>query len=118
MRRALGAFDDFGEVRLWVRVVPMGWNWAVHLIQQTHRHIIETALSIPMWVLDKRPAAVIHPGEAGVVLYIDNFAAIAPDPDNAKSIVKDIQSTLSDKGIVSHLEASPGDFDCPTLLGF
>eukprot|EP00975_Prorocentrum_lima_P057895 12145001-Prorocentrum_lima.AAC.1 len=66
MRRALGAFDDDSVVRMWVRVVPLGWNWAVRLIQQTHRHIIETARSIQSWVLDKRPAAVVRPHEAGV----------------------------------------------------
>ena len=64
-----------------VRVVPMGWSWAVHLIQAAHLHIMSSSLErrgLPVaeqnWVADKVPTEPLRLGKVARILYIDNIA--------------------------------------------
>ena len=49
---ALGPADD---VIFQVRVCPMGWNWAVALVQGGHEHILRDIRPELPWVKDRIP---------------------------------------------------------------
>ena len=62
LRRRIRAKDDHQQIRFWVRVVPMGWLWAVWLIQHTHVHIISEAVTVDDWVVDRLQAVTVSTG--------------------------------------------------------
>ena len=62
VRRKLQLWDDGASVVFWCRVLPMGWAWAVHLVQSLHLHIFEQHHIIDQWVLDRHPAGALTPG--------------------------------------------------------
>ena len=66
-RGRLGLARDTSELKFRFRVVPMGWSWAVHLIQQGHLHVMNTALKSGRWVLDKRPGVDLQRDDAKVL---------------------------------------------------
>lgn len=74
----LGVARD-GLCQFWVRVLPMGWSWAVYVVQHCQQFILQDALHSAPWVLDKRPVGVVGPQGHNVVrsLCIDNFAALS-----------------------------------------
>eukprot|EP00971_Amphidinium_carterae_P076498 1510749-Amphidinium_carterae.1 len=41
-RKQLGISQDFGQISFRVRVCPMGWNWAVALVQERQLHLLST----------------------------------------------------------------------------
>lgn len=60
--QALGISRQVEEVRMWPRVVPMGWSWAVYLIQRFHEHVVGHIVPEGSWVLDKCAAQFVKPG--------------------------------------------------------
>ncbi|CAK0854752.1 unnamed protein product, partial [Prorocentrum cordatum] len=41
------------------RVVPMGWNWAVHLVQAAHLNVLASVSPDNQWLVDKQPGAFL-----------------------------------------------------------
>jgi hypothetical protein len=55
--RFFRGLDSNDEVRFWVRVCPMGWSWAVALVQAGHEWILRGARPELRWARDKVPTA-------------------------------------------------------------
>eukprot|EP00959_Pyramimonas_sp_CCMP1952_P071036 1483110-Pyramimonas_sp.AAC.1 len=51
----LDAVRKRGWARLRARVVPMGWNWAVALVQAANQYQLDGVSPEAPWVLDKVP---------------------------------------------------------------
>lgn len=43
-RRRVGITDTLASVGFRLRVGPMGWSWAVHLVQHAHLHLLRDVL--------------------------------------------------------------------------
>ncbi|CAK0874266.1 unnamed protein product, partial [Prorocentrum cordatum] len=107
MRGQLGLAQGASELKFRFRVVPMGWSWAVHLIQQVHLYVMERALQSGRWVLDKRPGVDLRQEDAKV-LYIDNIAVASVDQGRAERAVQVMREALAELGVASTIEASDG----------
>lgn len=69
---------------MWPRVVPMGWSWAVFMIQRVHEHVLRHVVPPDSWVLDKCPAQCVRPGSNAYALYIDNYVCLGVDAAEAE----------------------------------
>ncbi|CAK0846803.1 unnamed protein product, partial [Prorocentrum cordatum] len=108
VRSACGLTLKSGQVRFRFKVVPMGWSWAVHFIQEAHLHLVKSVLPSQPWCLDKCPGIDLNLEDAKV-LYIDNFAALSQSPSRAATAVADMQAALAAKGVVSELDTAPAE---------
>ncbi|CAK0847428.1 unnamed protein product, partial [Prorocentrum cordatum] len=106
VRGACGLTLKSGQVRFRFKVVPMGWSWAVHFIQEAHLHLVKSVLPSQPWCLDKCPGIDLN-SEDAKVLYIDNFAVLSQSSDRAATAVADMQAALAAKGVVSELDPAP-----------
>ena len=63
-----------GRVFPCLRVVPMGWNWAMWISQRIHSHqcLVATGLSEDRLLVDKRPAPDLNEGVV-LIPYADNL---------------------------------------------
>ncbi|CAK0899810.1 unnamed protein product [Prorocentrum cordatum] len=108
VRSACGLTLKSGQVRFRFKVVPMGWSWAVHFIQEAHLHLVKSVLPSQPWCLDKCPGIDLNLEDAKV-LYIDNFAVLSQSPSRAATAVADMQAALAAKGAVSELDPAPAE---------
>ncbi|CAK0901538.1 unnamed protein product [Prorocentrum cordatum] len=106
VRGACGLTLKSGQVRFRFKVVPMGWSWAVHFIQEAHLHLVKSVLPSQPWCLDKCPGIDLNSADAKV-LYIDNFAVLSQSSVRAATAVADMQAALAAKGAVSELDPAP-----------
>ncbi|CAK0793192.1 unnamed protein product, partial [Prorocentrum cordatum] len=106
VRGACGLTLKSGQVRFRFKVVPMGWSWAVHFIQEAHLHLVKSVLPTQPWCLDKCPGIDLN-SEDAKVLYIDNFAVLSQSSNRAATAVADMQAALAAKGVVSELDPTP-----------
>ena len=105
------------EARFRMRAVPMGWNWAVFLVQQAHLHLLaEGARGPRRWLLDRRPAPEVGGGRPAAILYIDNFAAVGTSAQQVNEDVFLMEKQLRSRGLATH-DVSPAATD-HELLGF
>ncbi|CAK0903898.1 unnamed protein product, partial [Prorocentrum cordatum] len=117
----VAALPDAARNRGWgARVVPMGWNWAVALVQAANQYQLDKVSPEAPWLLDKAPLPPL--GDVGSLrgLYIDNFVSIAQSKSVATSDVESMQSQLAGLGIAATLETSEAgdnDFIGFTLVG-
>ncbi|CAK0841047.1 unnamed protein product [Prorocentrum cordatum] len=114
VRNACGLSGKSGQVRFRFKVVPMGWNWAVHFIQEAHLHIVKSVLPSQPWCVDKHPGIDLSVEDAKV-LYIDNFAVLSASPQRAAQAAYDMKAALAAKGVVSELD--PQASEVGELLG-
>ncbi|CAK0796418.1 unnamed protein product, partial [Prorocentrum cordatum] len=114
VRNACGLSGKSGQVRFRFKVVPMGWNWAVHFIQEAHLHIVKSVLPSQPWCVDKHPGMDLSVEDAKV-LYIDNFAVLSASPQRAAQAAYDMKAALAAKGVVSELD--PQASEVGELLG-
>lgn len=98
------------------RVVPMGWNWAVHFIQAAHLNILGGVLTGQPWLTDKVPSERLSGQQVAKVLYIDNVAAIGVDPLACEDTLEAMLHAFEKRGIVAHRDEMAGD--TVELLGF
>ena len=114
--RSAGGFVS-GSVRFRVKVVPMGWAWAVFFIQAAHRHVQARTQVPSFWLQDKIPSPTVEAKVVARVLYIDNFATISVDADAGEAALEEMELALEAKGIIAHRD-EPTAAGPPTLLGF
>ncbi|CAK0870750.1 unnamed protein product [Prorocentrum cordatum] len=77
-----------------VRVVPMGWNWAVHFVQSAHLNVLVSVSPSNQWLVDKQPGACLS------------------DSSAAAKVVNDMLDSFTSEGVRASL-----DLDV-VLLGF
>ena len=117
LRRRLGAFDDEELIDFWSRVVPMGWSWAVHIVQLIHLDIFKKHVGgINVWMADKKEAVTLTDDKFVAILYIDNFAVLGLDRAGCQRLAAELKAALSKYGIISELETDPAKEN--TFLGF
>ena len=81
-----------------MRVVPMGWSWAMWVAQRIHQHQACMALSIPpsQVLADGRPAPSLSTGEAVIIPYADNLNVCGVNQqavqDTKDKVVKQLRS--------------------------
>ncbi|CAK0809155.1 unnamed protein product, partial [Prorocentrum cordatum] len=114
LREALGPeLAARPKIAFRVRVVPMGWNWAVHFVQSAHLNVLASISPNNQWLVDKQPGTCLSDSSAAAkVLYIDNFAAISTSRETALQVVNDMLGSFTSEGVRASL-----DLDV-VLLGF
>ncbi|CAK0817574.1 unnamed protein product, partial [Prorocentrum cordatum] len=74
LRRLFPPGNDF--VHFQVRVVPMGWSWAVALVQAANEELLRAGpQGARRWICNRRCAPAVAGREPAALLYIDNFAS-------------------------------------------
>ena len=90
------------EVLPYMCVLPMGFNWAVHLCQSAVSHQVKVACSLPA-ICDRQPGLVLASQEAAVsATYVDKFAVISGSQETAVFHLDKIQRQLNHIGFPVH----------------
>ena len=91
-----------------MRVVPMGFSWAMYIAQRVHQHQSMIAANIPMTqvLVDGRPSP---PLTQGVILvpYADNLNIIGCKEHEVREVKERVTSHLSSLGFRIHEEQEP-----------
>ena len=86
-----------------VRVVPMGWNWALWWCQRIHEQIItRSGLPDAERLVDRRPAPPPRP--SCHTAYVDNFIAFGTDRGAVEGKVATVMRHLEAAGLVVERE--------------
>ena len=116
------------EVSFRVKVCPMGWSWAVSLVQAAHGWLLRGLAPSLEWVEDKRPNLPLVPPaadrenselcqqDAVKILYIDNFAIIGQSKEVVEELVTAMEEIFAKAGIVAVRD--PDAKGEGSLLGF
>ncbi|CAK0868103.1 unnamed protein product, partial [Prorocentrum cordatum] len=107
-----------GHIQFQSRVVPMGWAWAAHLVQQAHMSLLKDVRPLDSWVLDKAPTEPISAPHLAKILYIDNFASIGPTRARPDAATAEMITPLADAGVKADMDPNSGTFGVHDLLGF
>lgn len=100
--KKLGLEAQGPAVSFQARVVPMGWSWAVYLMQAAHHKVLRSVASGHAWVVDKVPAPPLTQGSVLKVLYIDNVAAIALEEGPCERALSNMLEAFEQKCVVAH----------------
>ena len=100
-----------------LKVVPMGWSWAVYLCQSAIERGVHAAEEIDSRQTARDFAALpsFHRGPVHTV-YVDNLIVAAEKQESVASVVTGVQRELESRGLMTH-EAELGSFDY-RALGF
>ncbi|CAK0899549.1 unnamed protein product, partial [Prorocentrum cordatum] len=112
-RQLVGARPPDGLVRLRLRVVPMGWSWAVYFIQHVMMEILRPCAPADRWLAQYVPREPVCPGSGASLIYIDNFAALGTSAAEANARLEHMLGAVAAAGV----DASPEPAGAP-LLGF
>jgi hypothetical protein len=118
----LSDFDPEGRVSLsgedgilspdtWItprlKVLPMGWNWALHLCQSFTSHTVATAAPLAGYFGDHSGARrLTHPDGALVTCYVDNFLVVRHNPKVVDDTLAAINQKFTNLGCVVHEQCS------------
>ncbi|CAK0911875.1 unnamed protein product [Prorocentrum cordatum] len=96
-----------------LRVVPMGWSWAMWWCQSVMERVAEAAgCGDDARLRDGRPAPSLDP--SCHLEYVDNFVSIGYDAEAVRSAVTRVMTELKRRGLVvtreEHLGDSEGEF--------
>ena len=95
------------------KVLPMGWNWSVHLAQRAHETVgVGLGFDPANRIVDRYPA---HPCAAGGIrsaVYIDNFLITGQDKSEVIALHRKRKSGLEALGLPAHeCEADLAEID-------
>lgn len=78
----LQGWTDESSVFPQMKVIPMGWSWAMYFAQRIRQHqvMIGTGADLEQILADGRPAPSLSSGRPLLVLYADNLNVIGTDP--------------------------------------
>ena len=87
----LRGLEHLGEVYPQMKVVPMGWSWAMFFAQRIHQHqvMIGTGISHEQVLADGRPAPSLDSGKCVIIPYADNLNVVGIN-QKAVQDVKDL----------------------------
>ena len=84
-----------------MKVVPMGWTWALYICQKVHERAVHyVGLSDEVRVVDGEVAPSLESGAH--TEYVDNFAALALEPERANSWMRSVKRRLIQLGLPVH----------------
>ena len=96
------------EATFRVRVVPMGWSWAVVLVQAANLHQLRANAGGPRrWLMDRASAPEISGDNTASLLYIDNFAALGTSKETVRGDSLQMEATLRNLGLATHAVEEP-----------
>ena len=89
-----------------LQILPMGWNWAMHICQAVVRHaVVQAGFADDDLLEDGAPALRLDAHDAVVpAAYVDNFFAFSRDPAAARRRRDDISRVLRGWGLKVHEE--------------
>ena len=94
-----------------LRVVPMGWNWAMYVAQRVHQHqaMIGAGLSWDRVLVDNKPAPELSDGEPVLLPYADNLNVAGTDPVKVQVAKDGAVARLRGLGFLVHEELDATD---------
>ena len=103
--------DREGWVFPMLRVVPMGWNWAMYLAQRVHQHqaMIGAGLTFDRVLVDNKPAPDLSTGEPVILPYADNLNVAGIDRDKVQAAKDGAVARLRSLGFLVHEEIDASD---------
>ena len=105
---------------LWpqLRVIPMGWNWAMWIAQRVHQHISLTASNLDMSrvLVEGKPAPDLSDGGVVLIPYADNLNVAGVVPGRVQEIKDKVVKELRRLGFRVHEETEA--CDTAQSLGF
>ncbi|CAK0896604.1 unnamed protein product [Prorocentrum cordatum] len=115
LRRLFPPEDDF--VHFQARVVPMGWSWAVALVQAANAELLRAGpQGVRRWICNRRCAPAVAGREPAAFLYIDNFASLGTVKETVQLDGDSMERQLRGRGLTTRDVSGPQvDVD---LLGF
>ena len=89
-----------------LRVVPMGWNWAMYLAQRVHQEqiLVATGISSSRILVDSAPAPSLENGEPVIIPYADNLNVCGTDEASVQQTKETIVKHLRGVGFRVHEE--------------
>ena len=95
-----------GEVYPCLRVVPMGWSWAMWIAQRVHTEqcLIGSGLSPDRLIHDKSPAPSLDDGQPVLIPYADNLNVAGTCSAQVQSVKDKVVKHLRDLGFKVHEE--------------
>ncbi|CAK0843037.1 unnamed protein product [Prorocentrum cordatum] len=117
-RRLRDLFPAGAElVHIQVRVAPMGWSWAVALVQAANVELLRSGpLGSRRWLCNRRCAPAVAGREPAALLCIDNFASLRAVKEAVQVDGDSMERQLRGRGLATHDVSGPQvDVD---LLGF
>ena len=90
-----------------LQVLPMGWNWALHLCQAFTSHVVSCACPDSKFFTDHTGTRhLTHKHETLTTCYVDNFCVIGHDPKEVDKQLHNIHSLFTELGCVVHEQCS------------
>ena len=89
-----------------LRVIPMGWSWAMWLSQRVHANIClqETGLSFERVLVDGNPCPDLSGGEVALLPYADILNVLGIDQARVQAVKDKIVGGLRRVGFIVHEE--------------
>lgn len=86
-----------------LRVLPMGWSWALHICQSVIQHQATLAVPEAPLILDREKAIALseeHP--SAIAVYVDNFAVFSIDKADGDSKLLRLRDHFNRVGLPVH----------------
>lgn len=89
-----------------LRVVPMGWSWAMYFAQRAHQHLClqATGLGMDRVLVEGRPAPDLSDSEVALIPYADNLNVTGICAQRVQEVKDLIVKKLRDTGFRVHEE--------------
>lgn len=102
----LRGVEHFDEVYPQMKVVPMGWSWAMFFAQRIHQHqvMIGTGISHEQVLADGRPAPSLDSGKCVIIPYADNLNVVGINQQDVQAVKDRAVKQLRKVGFRVHEE--------------
>jgi hypothetical protein len=99
-----------------MKVMPMGWSWAMWVAQRIHCHVALTATGLPesRLILDHSPVPDLADGSPALLIYCDNLNVVGTSAERVTSTKNIIARELRRVGFKVH-EETDASLQCESL---
>ena len=92
-----------------MKVVPMGWNWAMYIAQRAHQHqaMLAAKVGVESVVVDGRPVPPLDEKNHTLLIpYADNLNIVRIDKQKVQNMKNVITDHMNSIGFITHEEQS------------
>ena len=92
-----------------MKVVPMGWNWAMYIAQPAHQHqaMLAAKVGVESVVVDGRPVPPLDEKNHTLLIpYADNLNIVSIDKQKVQNMKNVITDHMNSIGFITHEEQS------------